>query len=118
MVSFDVSALFMSIPVDQALEVINRLFIKHQIDLEFKSKVRKAWYEVADHLDREDVMALLKIVLNNCVFSFQDQFYKQLHGAAKGSPCSPVVANIHVVHQQDRLLLSQLRLTFPPVWTE
>ena len=41
MVSFDVSALFTSIQVDQALEVINRLIIKHQTDLEFKSKVRK-----------------------------------------------------------------------------
>ena len=27
-------------------------------------------------------MALLKVVLNNCVFSFQGKFYKQLHGAA------------------------------------
>ena len=96
MVSFDISALFTSIPVDQALEVINRLFIKYQTDLEFKSTVRKAWYEVADHLDREDVMALLKIVLKNCVFSFQDQFDKQLHGVAMGSPCSPVVANIYI----------------------
>ena len=25
---------------------------------------------------------------------------------------------IYVMHQQDRLLLRQLRLTFPPVWTE
>ena len=25
---------------------------------------------------------------------------------------------IYVVHQQDRLLLGQLRPTFPPVWTE
>ena len=31
-------------------------------------KVGKPWYEVADHLDREDVMALLKVVLNNCIF--------------------------------------------------
>ena len=76
LVSFDVSALFTSIPVDQALDVINQLSISHQTDMEFKSKVGKAWYEVADHLDREDVMLLLKIVLNNCVFSFQGQFYK------------------------------------------
>ena len=54
------------------------------------------WYEVADHLDREHAMALLKVVLNNCVFSFQGKFYQQLHGAAMGFPCSPVVANIYM----------------------
>ena len=42
-------------------------------------------------------MALLKVVLNNCVFSFQGKFYKQIHGAAMVSPCSPVVANIYVM---------------------
>ena len=68
LVSFDVSALFTSIPVNQALDVINQLIIQHQTDMDFKYKVGKAWYEVADHLDREDVMALLKVVLNNCIF--------------------------------------------------
>ena len=87
LVSFDVSALFTSIPVNQALDVINKLIIQHQTNMDFKYKVGKVWYEVADHLDREDVMALLKVVLNNCVFSFQGKFYKQLHGAAMGSPC-------------------------------
>ena len=96
LVSFDVSALFTSIPVNQALDVNNQLIIQHQTDMDFKYKVDKAWYEVADHLDREDVMALLKVVLNNCAFSFQGKFYKQLHGAAMGSPCSPVVANIYM----------------------
>ena len=96
LVSFDVSALFTSIPVNQALDVINELIIQHQTNMDFKYKVDKAWYEVADHLDREDVMALLKVVLNNCVFSFQGKFYKQLHGAAMGYPCSPVVANIYI----------------------
>ena len=43
LVSFDVSALLTSIPVNQALDIIS-----HQTDMEFKSKVRKAWYEVAD----------------------------------------------------------------------
>ena len=65
--------------------------------MEFKSKVGKVWYEVADHLDREDIMLLLKIVQNSCVFSFQGQFYKQLHGTAMGFPCVPVVANIYVM---------------------
>ena len=33
LVSFDVSALFTSIPVDQALDVINQLIIQHQTDI-------------------------------------------------------------------------------------
>ena len=78
LVLFDVSALFTSIPVNQALDVINQLIIQHQTDMDFKYKVGKAWYEVADHLDREDVMALLKVVLNNCVFSFQGKFYNYM----------------------------------------
>ena len=53
LVSFDVSALFTSIPVNLPLDVINELIIQHQTDMEFKSKVGVAWYEVADHLDRE-----------------------------------------------------------------
>ena len=40
LVSFDVSAVFTSIPVNQALDVINQLIINHQTDMEFKSKVR------------------------------------------------------------------------------
>ena len=104
LVSFDVSALFTSIPVDQALDVINQLIIQHQTDMDFKSKIGQVWYEVADQLDREDVMTLLKVVLNNCVFSFQNKFYKQLHGAAMGSPCSPVVANIYMEYFEKRAL--------------
>ena len=49
LVSFDVSALFTSIPVNQAIDVINQLIINHQTDMEFKSKVGQAWYEVADY---------------------------------------------------------------------
>ena len=112
LVSFDVSALFTSIPVNQALDVINQLIIQHQTDMDFKSKIGQVWYEVADHLDREDVMALLKVVLNNCVFSFQNKFYKQLHGAAMGSPCSPVVANIYMEYFEKRALGPELPMSF------
>ena len=47
-------------------------------------------------LEKDEVMQLLKLVLENCVFTFQDKFFKQLHGAAMGSPCSLVVANIYM----------------------
>ena len=112
LVSFDVSALSTSVPVNQALDVINQLIINHQTHMEFKSKVGQAWYEVADHLDREDVISLLKIVLNNCVFSFQGQFYRQLHRAAMDSPCWPIVANIHMEYFEKRDLGPELPISF------
>ena len=80
--------------------------------MDFKSKIGQVWYEVADHLDREDVMTLLKVVLNNCVFSFQNKFYKQLHGTAMGSPCSPVVANIYMEYFEKRALGPELPISF------
>ena len=55
-------------------------------------------------------MKLLKLVLENCVFSFQGNFFKQLHGAAMGSPCSPVVANIYMEYFEDMALGPELPL--------
>ena len=56
-------------------------------------------------------MLLLKIVLNNYVFSFQGQFYKQLHWAAMGSPCLPVVANICMEYFKKRALGPELPIS-------
>ena len=55
-------------------------------------------------------MKLLKLVLENCVFSFQGNFFKQLHGAAMGSLCSPVVANIYMEYFKDMALGPELPL--------
>ena len=112
LVYFDVSALFTSIPVNQALDVINELIIQHQTNMDLKYKVCKVWYEVADHLRQGRCMALLKVVLNNCVFSFQGKFYQQFHGAAMGSPCSPVVANINLEYFEKRALGPELPMSF------
>ena len=53
-------------------------------------------------------MQLLKLALENCVFAFQDKFFKQLHGAAMGSPCSPVVGNIYMEYFKDLVLGPEL----------
>ena len=53
-------------------------------------------------------MQLLKSVLENCVFTFQDKFFKQLHGAAMGSPCSPVDANIYMEYFENLALGPEL----------
>ena len=61
-------------------------------------------------LQKNEVMSLLKLVLENCVFSFQGNFYKQLHMAAMGSPCSPVVANIYMEYFEDLALGPELAI--------
>ena len=53
-------------------------------------------------------MSFLKLVLGNYVFSFQGNFFKQLHGAAMGSPCSPGVANIYMEYFEELALGPEL----------
>ena len=104
LVSFDVSALFTSIPVPTALDVINRLFTEHIEDPEAKDKYGCSFRCNTIGLEKDEVMSLLKLVLENCVFTFQDRFYKQLHGTVMGSPCSPVVANIYMEYFENMAL--------------
>ena len=40
--------------------------------------------------------------------TFQDKFFKQLHDATMGSPCSPVVANIYMEYFKDLALGPEL----------
>ena len=108
LVSFDVSVLFTSIPVSTALDVINHLFCEHIEDLEAKNKYGCSFKCNTIGLEKDEVMQFLKLVLENCVFTFQDKFFKQLHGAAMGSPCSPVVANIYMEYFEDLALGPEL----------
>ena len=107
--SFDVSALFTSIPVPTALEVINQLFTEHIENPEAKGKYNCMFEgNSVVGLKKNEVMNLLKLVLENCVFSFQGNFFKQLHGATMGSPCSPLMANIYMEYFEDLALGPEL----------
>ena len=92
--SYDVSALFTSVPVDPALNIIKDLLEK-------------------DHTLRErtvlavsDIILLLEFCLKNTYFSFQGQgqFYEQVEGAAMGSPVSPIVANLCMEYLEQKTL--------------
>ena len=79
--SYDVTALFTSVPVDPALHIIKGLLEKGNI-----LKERTI-------LPVKDIILLLQFCLHNTYFSFQAKFYKQVEGAIMGSPVSPIVAN-------------------------
>ena len=76
--SYDVSALFTSVPIDPALNIIKDLLDKdHTLKERTVMKVG-------------DIILLLEFCLKNTYFSFQDQFYEQVEGAAMGSQLAPL----------------------------
>ena len=76
LVSFYVSALFTCIPVPVALQAINSK-ISTCTNLTNVCKI-----------PTEKFIKLLEFTLSNCIFCFNMKFYKQLQGAAMGSPLS------------------------------
>jgi hypothetical protein len=90
--SFDVSALFTSVPVDKALEIIRGKLIE---DTNLKQRTV---------LSPNDIVQLLGHCLNCTYFVFQGQFYLQTHGAAMGSPVSPIVCNLYMEEFEKKAL--------------
>ena len=78
--SYDVTALFTSVPVPSALEIIKKK-LEQDTDLPNRSI-----------MTADNIIELVGFCLNNTCFLFQDQFYVQTKGAAMGSPVSPILA--------------------------
>ncbi len=84
MVSYDVTALFTNTPIPEALQVIrDRL-------------TSDATLNDRTTLSVESIMELLTFCVNTTYFMFQGDIYRQVKGAAMGSPVSPLVANIYM----------------------
>ena len=79
LVSFDVTSLFTSIPVQLALDYS-------------ETAMKNSIHELP--LPKDDIMDLLKLCLTCSFFQYNGKHYKQLHGTAMGSPVSGVVAEI------------------------
>ena len=90
--SYDVSALFTSVPVDPALNIIKDLLEKDHI-----LKERTV-------LAVSDIILLLEFCLKNTYFSSQGQFYEQVEGAAMDSPVSLIVANLYMEYLEQKAL--------------
>ena len=91
--SYDVTALFTSVPVSCALEVIKKR-------LEQDTYLPNRSVMAADNINE-----LLGFCLNNTYFLFQDE---QPKGAAMGSPISPTVANIYMEAFENRAISTAL----------
>ena len=101
-ISYDVSALFTSIPVKSALNIIKK---KLEQDQELKNRTS---------MSINNIMELLEFYLCNSYFLFQGKFYEQTKGAAMGSPVSPLVANLFMEDFEHRALTSAVNP--PRLW--
>ena len=88
--SYDVSFLFTLVPVDPSPNIIKDLLEK---DHTLKERTV---------MEISDIILLLEFCLKNTYFSFQDQFYEQVEGAAMGSPASPIVANLYMEYLETK----------------
>ena len=80
--SHDVVSLFTNTPIDKCLDII-----EGRLDNDNTLKERTK-------LNSDDIIDLLKFVLTTTYFSFRGQIYRQIFGAAMGSPVSTIVANL------------------------
>ena len=99
--SYVVSSLFTSVSIDPALRVIKDLLEK---DPTLKNRIV---------LPVKDIILLLEFCLKNMYFSFQDQFYKQVEGAAMGCLVSPIVANLYMDYFKQKALIT---VAHPRLW--
>jgi hypothetical protein len=77
----DVTSLYPSIPIEYGLSAVHRM-----LELVTQRKLMT--------INIPLIMALLKWVLTNNYFTFNNKTYKQLTGTAMGTPVAPVYANI------------------------
>ena len=92
--SYNVSALFASVPVDPVFNTTKDLLEKDDT-LRDRSV-----------LSVQNIIELLGFCLHNTYFSFQNKFYEQIEGAAMGSPVSPLEANLYMEHFERETLWS------------
>ena len=82
--SYAVSALFISVLIDPAINIIRR-----KLELDQGLHLRTS-------MNVEQIISLLEFCLKTTYFQFQGRFFEQLQGIVMGSPISPIVANLYI----------------------
>ena len=91
-ISYDVKVLFTSVSIQPALTIIEKLLEEDPGLHERTSMTVK------------NIICLLEFCLRSTYFTFQNQYYEQVEGAAMCSPISPIVANLYMENFETRAI--------------
>jgi hypothetical protein len=66
--------------------------------------VAKAWefFQPESKINARTISQMIRFVMDNNLFSFQEDIWKQLNGLAMGTSCAPVLANIYAAFFERR----------------
>lgn len=98
LISLDVISLFTNIPLELALEGLER---------------RWDIIKINTKLTKEEFFNAIKLVLHSTYFQFNNKIYKQTFGTPMGSPLSPIIADLVM---KDLETVSIQKLTFTPTF--
>ena len=82
-ISYDVKALFTSVPIEPAIKTIKQ-------HLEGDQKLHQRTFMTVKH-----ITCLLEFCLKNTYFIFQSRFYKHIERTAISSPICHIIANLY-----------------------
>ncbi|CAF1396723.1 unnamed protein product [Rotaria sordida] len=96
-VIFDVTDLYTMIPRDGAIAALRQFCQKYSVNGKIKN------------LKVETIIKLASIVLDTISFAYKNKYYRQIKGGAMGSPFTMVLANIHMLEWEQKLMQHQNR---------
>jgi hypothetical protein len=85
--SYDISSLFTNVPLQETINIILNANEKGKLNKKFK---------------RTTLRRILNLCTQECKFIFNGETYEQKDGVAMGSPLGPTLANIFMVHFEEK----------------
>ena len=86
-ISFDITNLYTNVPITETLNII-------------KGKIDKQYNKEESRL----IINMLRTIVEQNYFQFNNKIYKQQEGLARGSPLSAILSEIFLQHMEEKLI--------------